>query len=103
MEIACLKTLAWLETSGQAPETASEYIENTKANVTDSVQDFLDGAKKLRSSDHRDTELFATRLMMIKGCAQDLCNDVHNIEDALRKTIVSLYEDTLPNSDKAEG
>jgi hypothetical protein len=75
------------------PENAAYDIECAKANVEDSIQDFLTGAHRLLDSDPSEPEVFGERLMMIKGRVQSLRGDLKDIEDALWKTIVALPED----------
>lgn len=93
MEAECLKIIAWLENSGYMPENAAYDIECAKANIGDSIQDFLTGAHRLLDSDPSEPKVFGERLLMLEGRVQSLRVDLQDIEDALRKTIIALPED----------
>ena len=88
MKTACLKIISWLEKSGKMPEEAVYDIECAKENIEDSLRDFLKGVGQLLDSDYDDPIVFRNRVRMMNGCAQDLRNDIQDIEDALCKTLV---------------
>lgn len=85
------------------PEEAVYDIECAKVNLEDSLRDFLKGTSQLLESDYQDPKVFGARLMKIKREVMDLRGDLHDIEDALRKTIIhGLPEDTFDDEDTCE-
>jgi hypothetical protein len=92
MEAACWKVISWLEKSGYVPENAVEEIERLHENLEDSINDFMRGAVRLHETDYHNPRVFAERVAEMGVKAQDLRNDIQDIEDALRKTLVALPE-----------